>query len=94
MQILDKKIKEIINNKELNTRFISSTNKSLDINCNILTEDFYLDSHNYFPLTNEMYSFYEIFLWGDNAKYKNFYTKNFIENFKKNYKDFKTFSNV
>ena len=94
MKILDKKIKDIVDNKQLNSKFIFTTKKSLDINCNILVNDFYLDSHNYFPLTNELYTFYEFFVWGDNVKYQNFYTKNFVENFKKNYKNFKTFSNI
>ena len=94
MKILDKKIKDIIDNKQLNSKFIFTTKKSLDISCNILVNDFYLDSHNYFPLTNELYSFSDIFLWGDSFKYQNFYTKNFMENFKKNYKNFKTFSDV
>jgi len=94
MKILDKKIKDIVDNKQLNSKFIFTTKKSLDISCNILVNDFYLDSHNYFPLTNELYSFSDIFLWGDSFKYQNFYTKNFMENFKKNYKNFKTFSNV
>ena len=94
MKILDKKIKDIVDNKQLNSKFIFTTKKSLDISCNILANDFYLDSHNYFPLTNELYSFSDIFLWGDSFKYQNFYTKNFMENFKKNYKNFKTFSNV
>jgi len=94
MKILDKKIKDIVDNKQLNSKFIFTTKKSLDISCNILANDFYLDSHNYFPLTNELYSFSDIFLWGDSFKYQNFYTKNFMENFKNNYKNFKTFSNV
>ena len=94
MKILDKKIKDIVDNKQLNSKFIFTTKKSLDISCNILVNDFYLDSHNYFPLTNELYSFSDIFLWGDSFKYQNFYTKNFMENFKKNYKNFKIFSDV
>ena len=94
MKILDKKIKDIVDNKQLNSKFIFATKKSLDIHCNILANDFYLDSHNYFPITNELYSFYDIFLWGDSVKYQNFYTKNFMDNFKKNYKNFKTFSDV
>ena len=67
MKILDKKIKDIIDNKQLNSKFIFTTKKSLDISCNILADDFYLDSHNYFPLTNELYSFYDFFGQGVKA---------------------------
>ena len=94
MKIIDKKTEHIIDTKDLNSKFISSKNEILNINCSFLKDNFYLDSHNYFPLTEEMFSFSELFSWGDNLKYQNFFTKNFIENFEKNINNFKEFSNV
>ena len=94
MKILDKKVKEIINDRDLNSKFTFSKNNQLNINCNILSTDFYLDSHNYFPITSDLYSFPEIFSWGDFNKYQNFYSKNFAQNFEKNYKDFKNYKDI
>lgn len=94
MSILDKKINEIIEQKNLTNKFSFSTNKLLDITCNILDTNFYLDSHNYFPITDELYSFAEIFCWGDELKYQNFFSTNFEKNFEKNFKNFKKYSNV
>ncbi|MDC0226819.1 glycosyltransferase family 61 protein, partial [Alphaproteobacteria bacterium] len=94
MQILDKKIKEINEDKELSLKFISSKHNNLNINCNILNDNFYLDSHHYFPITNNYFSFLEIFGWGDALKYQNFYSKDFADNFKEKSGDFKTLSNI
>ena len=94
MKIVDKKINFIINNPKVKSKFIFSTLKELNLNCNFLTQNFYLDSHNYFPLTEDFYSFAELFRWGDNLKYSNFYSENFNKKFSKNLKEFKNISNV
>ena len=94
MKIKDIKNTEIINNLEINSKFISSTNNDLNLSCNILTDNFYLDSHNYFPLTDDFLTFSEAYIWGDLEKYKNFYSKKFIENFSKEFKKFKELNNI
>jgi len=94
MKIENKKIDDIINNPSLNFKFISSTSNNLNLTCNILTKNFFLDSYNYFPLTEEYFTFLDIFSWGDSLKYNNFYNENFKKNFNKNKKNFKSFSNV
>ena len=94
MKIVDKKINFIIDNPSVKSKFIFSSLKDLNLNCNFLTQNFYLDSHNYFPLTEDFYSFTELFRWGDHLKYSNFYSENFNKEFSKNLKDFKNISNV
>ena len=94
MKLINKKNLDIISDKELNDKFISVSNNNFNINCKILKDFFYLDSHNYYPISEEMYSFSDIFQWGDKIKYKNFYNNNFITNFEKNKKNFKNISDV
>ena len=80
MKIIDKKIEDILNSEEINSKFISAKHNQLNIQCNILKENFFLDSYNYFPITEEYFSFLEIFTWGEKLKYKNFYSDNFNRN--------------
>jgi len=94
MKIIDKKIRDIIPNEEINSKFNSAKHNQLDIHCNILNENFFLDSYNYFPITEEYYSFKDNFSWGDTHKYKNFYSKNYLINFNKNKNKFKSLSNI
>ena len=44
MKIIDKKEKDIINSEELSLKFISARHNHLDIKCNILKDNFFLDS--------------------------------------------------
>ena len=94
MKIIDKKIEDILNSEEINSKFISAKHNHLNIQCNILKENFFLDSANYFPITYEYESFLDVFSWGENNKYKNFYSENFLNNFKLNVNSFKKHSNV
>ena len=50
MKIVDKKIDEVLGEQKVNSKFITITNESQNIECNILTQNFYLDSFNYFPI--------------------------------------------
>ena len=43
--------KQIIDSKKINSLFKNAHLKNLNINCSILNGDFYIDSHNYFPIT-------------------------------------------
>ena len=94
MKVVDKKINTILNNPKLNSKFIFSKHNDLNINCNILKNNFYLDSYNYFPITEEYFCFLEVFTWGEKLKYKNFFSESFKYNFKKNIKNLKSLSNV
>ena len=94
MKIINKKNNEIINSKETNARFTSTFHNDLKIKWNFLNKNFYLDTYNYFPITDIFETFLETFLWGDKLKYKNFYTDDFFLNFNNNIKNFKLISNV
>lgn len=94
MKIIDKKINQIISESEINSKFIAAKHSKLDINCNILKKNFFIDTYNYFPLTEEYYSFLDIFMWGDSMKYENFNSSIFLENFEKNKKNFKSLKDI
>tara|TARA_Y100001970_G_scaffold181759_1_gene221188 strand:+ start:275 stop:1318 length:1044 start_codon:yes stop_codon:yes gene_type:complete len=94
MKILDKKNKEIINDTSLESKFLSVNNNTFDINCKFLNDDFFIDSHNYYPISSKFNSFSEIFQWGEKSKYSNFYSEKFLINFNKNMSKFKHLSNI
>ncbi len=94
MKITDIKIDEIIKNIDLNNKFISTKHEDLNLNCDILTKDFYLDSQNYYPISPEYFTFLDLFRSSKESNYNNFYTKNFLSKFKNNITDFKVLSNI
>ena len=51
MKIIDKSIKNIHDDPDLNVHFNSAKNNNLDINCNFLNDNFYIDAHNFFPIS-------------------------------------------
>ena len=53
MKIIDKNIEEILNSEEINSKFISTKHNNLDLHCNILKDNFFLDYYKYFPITEE-----------------------------------------
>ena len=94
MIVKDIKETEIIDDSEINSKFLSIHDKKLGIVCRILNSDFFIDSFNYFPITKEHYSFKEIFSWGEISKYKNFYSEQFIDNLNKKKKNLKNYTNA
>ena len=94
MKIVDKKIVQINQDLNISSAFTSIKHNDLNINCNILNNNFYLDSYNYFPITDKDLTFSEVFSWGEISKYKNFYSEDFIKNFKTKKKKFKSLSNI
>ena len=85
---------DIIKDKNINSLFLSVLNNKLRIECKILESDFFLDSFNYFPITDNNLSFKNVFRWGISSRYNNFYTKSFSANFFERRKNFKNFSDV
>ena len=88
--------KDIIADKKISSLFLSVLNRNLRIECKILKSDFYLDSFNYFPITENNLSFKNIFQWNNSSpgRYKNFFTKSFSKNFFERKKNFKNFTNT
>ena len=93
MKIKDIKKEDFKNNSNLSSKFLSVNHNDFDIGCNILINNFYLDTHNFFPITEDYYTFFDDFNWGNKIKYENFYTKNFYKNFMDSSKKFKTIDN-
>ncbi len=87
---------DIIQDKKINSLFLTVLNDKLRIKCKILKSDFYLDSFNYFPITDDNLSFFRLFRWLGTARnrYNLFYTKSFSKNFFERRKNFKKFSNA
>ena len=94
MKIIDQKISDIKENEKLNSIFINSFNADFKLTSNILSTNFFLDTHNYFPLTENFNTFSDLFSWGSPIKYENFYSKNFQEKFNENINNFKSLSNI
>tara|TARA_Y100001970_G_C14231403_1_gene858868 strand:- start:1314 stop:2354 length:1041 start_codon:yes stop_codon:yes gene_type:complete len=94
MKIIDKSIKNIHDDPDLNVHFNSAKNNNLDINCNFLNDNFYIDAHNFFPISEDYFSFLELFSWGDKSKYNIFYTDSFINNFEANLNEFSHLSEI
>ena len=94
MNIIDLTEKEIVEDSNLNAKFLTHIHNDLlfnekKIKCRILKDNFFLDSFNFFPITEDYYSFKSFFSWEDKSKYKHFYLQDFIENFKKEKNTFK-----
>ena len=85
---------EIIKDENLNLKFLSIYHDDIKSECKVLIDSFYLDSFNYFPITEDMNSFKEIYTWGDSYKYKNFYSNNFLEIFNNEKHKYKEISNA
>ncbi|MFL2510207.1 MAG: hypothetical protein ACJ0RE_03425 [Alphaproteobacteria bacterium] len=94
MKVNDYNNLDIKKQENLSSKFQSIKGNNVNFTCNVLSGDFYLDTHNYYPITDEMFTFSELFMWGDTLKYNNFYKKDFIDNFNINKKNFKSFSDT
>ena len=66
---------DVISHEHVNSEFLSTDFEKLALNCKIYKGDFYLDSFNYFPITNDNHSFLEIFGWKEKSEYDHFFTK-------------------
>ena len=84
----------IVKNETLNKLFLSAILKDINEECKILKGDFYLDSFNYFPVTSNFKTFYELFKRDDNNSIEHFYSENFYKNLINDSKNFKKFGNV
>ena len=85
---------QIINDDEINFRFLSTYLEKLKIACKIYKGNFYLDSFNYFPISEENQTFIDIYKWRENHEYKHYFSKEFFENFTKNKLNYKIFKDT
>ena len=83
-----------ISNHEINSSFLSSELKNISLSCKIFKGDFYIDSFNFFPITNQDYSFLDFFSWKEKYEYDHFFTEKFYSNFNQNKNKFKIYDNA
>ena len=92
--ITDKNSFDILNDEKLNKSFLSATLNDIDIKCKIYKGNFYADSFNYFPITEDFEVFHDLYKIQNENSINHFYSNNFAENLKKNITDLKKFNNV
>ena len=90
--LVDIKENQILKEDSYNRLFLSATLKDLNLKCKIYKNNFYLDSFNYFPITQNFETFYNLFKRHDLNSLDHFYTKEFFKSFidkKNNFKNIK-----
>ena len=85
---------EIKNNIEIRDKFDNASFKELNIQCNIYKGNFYLDTFNYFPITESYNTFLELFQRDKFQNNNHFFSENFFNNFEKNISNFKEIKDV
>ena len=85
---------DIKNDKKIHKNFLNANFQELNLNCNIYKGNFYLDSFNYFTVSDEYKTFDSLFSRDINQSKEHFYTKDFFDNFKKNINQFKKYKNT
>jgi len=73
--------------------FLSATLQDIKQNCKIFKGDFYLDSFNYFPISNNFKTFHYLFKKQDQNSLDHFYTDHFYKNLIDKKNDFKIIKN-
>ena len=86
--------KDIISDSAISSDFLSIYNNRLKLDCKIYKGNFYSDSFNFFPITDNNLSFLGVFLWGEKTRYSHFFTDEFYTYFNNNKKDFKKFKDA
>ena len=85
---------DILNDEKLNKSFLSATLKDIDINCKIYKGNFFADSFNYFPITEDFEVFHDLYKIQNENSINHFYSNNFAENLKNNITSLKKFNDV
>ena len=92
--ITNKNSFDILNDERLNKSFLSATLNDLDISCKIYKGNFYADSFNYFPITEDFEAFQDLYKIQNENSINHLYSDNFFDNFKKKITDLKKINNV
>ena len=86
--------KQITLDVNIRDKFYNASIKSLDLKCNVYRGNFFSDTFNYFPITEDFNSFLSLYTRDIGHDNKFFYTKNFFNNFKNNIDSYKKVKNV
>ena len=87
-------IEQLQKDESIKNKFINAEFKDLNLKCNIYKDNFFLDSFNYFLITEDFKVFEKLFSRDLNQNHRNFYTKDFYKNFTNKVDSFKNFNNV
>ena len=71
---------DLENNKNLNKYFVTSNLNEINQSCTYLKGNFYLDSFNYYPITEDFKSFDELFLRIDKNSVAHYHSESFYKN--------------
>ena len=94
MTLLKKNKSDILNDNKLNNCFLSAKLNNLDIECNIFKGNFYSDSFNYFPITENYETFPELFNWQVDNSLDHIFNEDFNNHLKEKINQFKIIENV
>ena len=92
--LLDISKSKILKDKSLKSMFSSATLSDIDQRCKIFNGDFYLDSFNYFPISENNETFYSLFKKEDDNSLDHFYTQEFYKNLVNKKNEFKIIKNT
>ena len=84
---------EITKNESLKSQFSFANLREIDQECNILNQEFYLDSFNYFPISSNFNTFSMLFKRDDENSIDHFYTQKFYNNLIDKKNEFKQIKN-
>ena len=94
MKIKNLKNQEIEKNPGINKNFFNVKSENLDLSCKFYKGSFYLDSFYFFPITNEYFSFSNLYGWKESKKHQHFFENDFSSNFIANKDKFKIIENA
>tara|TARA_Y100001970_G_C14219887_1_gene852014 strand:+ start:526 stop:1584 length:1059 start_codon:yes stop_codon:yes gene_type:complete len=79
------------NNNDLNKLFLTAKLENINQSCTYFKGDFYLDSFNYYPITNDYKSFDELFVRTNKDSIQHYHSNIFFEKLKNNLNNLKVF---
>tara|TARA_B100000575_G_scaffold292940_1_gene302782 strand:- start:2024 stop:3052 length:1029 start_codon:yes stop_codon:yes gene_type:complete len=85
---------ELINNPNFKNYFLNSKLHNINLSCNLLSGNFYLDSFNYFPITEQDEAFDYLFIRDKKNSSKHFFKKKFHDEFNNQKTLSKEFRNI
>ena len=80
------------NNQDLQKNFYTTNLENLNQRCTYLSGNFYLDSFNYYPITDDFKSFKQLFTRIDNDSVAHYHTEVFFNNLKNKLHKFRVLS--
>ena len=87
-------LSDLKNNKDLNKYFFTAKLENINQNCNYYKGNFYLDSFNYYPITEDYKSFDELFVRVNKNSISHYHTEAFYKKLKDRLNKIKVFKDI